>query len=66
MSKEVDQIMFDALLMSEICQYCKTCKYAYIQELTGTGYCKYPTDPLQIPPKYIKEFEWCEHWENKE
>jgi hypothetical protein len=45
------------------CQYCFNCKYSYIQEETGHGFCKYGEYKGFV--KNIQEMHTCEHWEKK-
>lgn len=48
---------------------CVNCKYSYLQNDHGTGFCKYEEPDAKYKmshPKTIKEFDTCSHWEIKE
>jgi hypothetical protein len=46
-------------------KYCINCTFAYLNNDTGFGYCKYQAVKALFAlcePKVISEFDTCQHW----
>ncbi len=65
LSDQTKKLLEDAINKEQ--HYCITCKYSYLNDLTGSGYCKYTARKQAgvMVPKNITEFDTCKHWKKK-